>query len=181
MLDDLTCEHVRSIFTYSKKDGLLRWRFPAGMGGKIPAGSVAGGIHPEGYRQVSVNGKTYRVSRIIWLYVTGKWPKGQLDHKDRNPGNDKWSNLREANGSQNKANNGKYKRQKPGKCHCEFKGVMAVQKARSIRYRAGITKDGKRMNLGSFDTAEQAHAAYMKAAKALFGEFASSGMEQTHG
>lgn len=173
MLDDLTAEQIRAIFTYNPDEGLLRWKFAAGMGGRYPAGSVAGTLNKEGYRYVIVNGKHYRASRVIWLYVTGEWPKVQVDHEDRSTGNDKWNNLRLATGSQNKANCGKYKGKGPKSSL--LKGVQAVQKARSIRYRAIATKDGVREHLGYFDTEEEAHAAYLKRAEELHGEFASDG------
>jgi len=95
-----------------------------------------------------------------------------VDHVDRNPANDKWENLREATGSQNKANCRKYRNKS-----CNLKGVQAVQKRRSIRYRAIATKDGVRQHLGYFDTPELAHAAYLKASAALHGEYASDGKE----
>jgi len=170
MLKDLTQAEVRELFTYDKKEGLLRWRNPSGRFGRIPAGSVAGSTtNKEGYRYVTINGKLYRESRIIWLWMTGEWPRVQVDHEDRNTGNDKWNNLRLASRSQNKANSGKY----GGKPKSSLlKGVQAVQKARSIRYRAIATKDGVREHLGYFDTEELAHAAYLKRATELHGEFA---------
>lgn len=170
MLRDLTCDEVRKLFTYDKKEGLLRWRNPSGRYGRIPAGAIAGSTtNKEGYRYVTINGKLYRGSRIIWLLVTGEWPAAQVDHKDKNTGNDKWKNLRLATGSQNKANCGKYKTKNGGDLP---KGVQAVQKRRSVRYRAIATKDGMREHLGYFDTPEQAHEAYLKRSSELHGEFA---------
>lgn len=171
MLDDLTAEFVRGLFTYDPLEGLLRWRNRAGRHGRIPARSIAGRVHSQGYRYVTISGKHYRGSRVIWVYVTGEWPKVQVDHQDLDPGNDKWSNLRLATRSQNKANGGKYRRSGGETLP---KGVQAVQKRRSIRYRAIATKDGVREHLGYFDTPDQAHAAYLKRSKELHGEFARS-------
>lgn len=173
MLTDLTAAKVRRTFTYDPDEGLLRWKNDAGRYGRIPAGTVAGRIHEEGYRYVMVDGKQYRASRIIWLYMTGKWPPVQVDHEDTDPGNDKWGNLRLATGSQNKANSRKYR--KNGEASALPKGVQAVQKRRSIRYRAIATKDGVREHLGYFDTPELAHAAYLKRSEELHGEFARAG------
>ena len=61
------------------------------------------------------------------------------------------------------------------KASCPLKGVQAVQKRKSIRYRAVATKDCVRRNLGYFDTPEEAHAAYLRASEELHGEFASDG------
>lgn len=169
MLNDLTAEQVRGLFTYDPNEPFLRWRNPSGRYGRILAGSVAGGINSaEGYRNVTIGGKNYRVSRLIWVYMTGEWPPHQIDHENRKTCDDRWGNLRLATGSQNKANCGKYK----GKSSL-LKGVQAVQKAKSVRYRAVATKDGVIEHLGYFDTEELAHAAYLKRAKELHGEFAS--------
>ena len=55
----------------------------------------------------------------------------------------------------------------------KYKGVE-YEKGRN-RYRARITIQGKVKNLGRFKTPEEAHAAYMKAAKDLFRDFACAG------
>jgi hypothetical protein len=170
MLKDLTAEFVRERFTYDPEEGLLRYRTAMSIRCVLqPAGTIAGRVHQEGYRYITIKGRQYRASRLIWLYMKGEWPPNQVDHEDRKPGNDKWTNLRLANGSQNKANCGKYK----GKPKSSLlKGVQAVQKAKSIRYRAIATKDGVREHLGYFDTEEEAHAAYLERSKELHGEFA---------
>lgn len=52
-----------------------------------------------------------------------------------------------------------------------FKGVNSIGK----RWRARITVLGLRIDLGSYDTPEEAHAAYCAAARTYFGEFANHG------
>jgi hypothetical protein len=51
-----------------------------------------------------------------------------------------------------------------------FKGVAFVPQRR--KWRARITKGGRRYSLGNYETAEEAHAAYIAKARELFGEFA---------
>lgn len=128
----------------------------------------------EGYRYITIDSVRYKANRLAWLYMTGEWPPEQVDHKNHNTGDDRWENLRLATQSQNKANCRTYKKKS-----CTLKGVQAVQKRHSIRYRAVATKDGKCINLGNFDTEMEAHLAYVKAATALHGEFAYSGQEAT--
>ncbi len=56
---------------------------------------------------------------------------------------------------------------------CKLKGVsVARQVVGSGRYRAKIALGGKQHHLGYFDTAEEASAAYVDAAKRLHGEYA---------
>lgn len=40
----------------------------------------------------------------IWAYHNGRWPTGQIDHKDRNKDNNSIENLREVTSSQNRQN-----------------------------------------------------------------------------
>ena len=169
MLDDLSAEQVRALFTYDQQEGLLRWRYPAGMGGRFPAGSEAGFIHPEGYRYVRVNGRHYRASRLIWLYVTGSWPQHQIDHINLNPGDDRWENLRDATQSQNKRNNRLRKDSSIGyKC-------VVYDRARD-KYRWQVVVDGKRRKSGKrFDTAAEAFADYQARLPEFHGEFANDG------
>lgn len=87
----------------------------------------------------------------------------QIDHKDRNGLNNTRANLRIATQSQNSANSKVRSTNKLG-----VKGVYQ----QDGRYRANITVNGKRHDLGMFVTLEEARAAYMEAAKKYFGEFA---------
>lgn len=70
------------------------------------------------------------------------------------------SNLRLATHSQNSAN------QRRG----VFKGASWIE--RRGKWGASIKHNGKTIWLGTFDTAEEAHAVYCEKARELFGEFA---------
>jgi hypothetical protein len=101
--------------------------------------------------------------RLAYLYMTGRCPADQIDHKDGNRSNNCWDNLREATGSQNQCNRPARRTNKLG-----LKGVHK----RRYGYRAELKGDGRRIDLGSFPTAEAAHEAYVAAAKQFHGEFA---------
>lgn len=101
--------------------------------------------------------------QLAWLYVNGTWPPSQIDHIDGDGLNNKIENLRLANSAQNNSNrsfNGAV----------GFKGVYWNKSGKA--YRAQIQINGRRIYLGSFATPEEAHEAYVKAAKELHGEFA---------
>jgi len=96
--------------------------------------------------------------------MTGGWPKARIDHRDLDRKNNKWSNLREADDSKNRANT----RARPdNKLNIKGVGLHVCGK-----YQARIFKDNKFCHLGLFDTAQEASAAYAKAAEEVFGEFA---------
>ena len=110
------------------------------------------------YKQVSFDGVEYQSHRLIWMYVYGTWPKGQIDHINRDKSDNRLSNLRDCSISENKQNSGLYKSNKTG-----FKGVFNKGSA----YEAGIRVNGKRIYLGRFKTAELAYEAYVLFARKL--------------
>jgi len=94
---------------FKLKDGQLYWKQSRG---RQAAGSIAGTNHGDGYKTVRIDGKAVYVHRIIKEMTTGKKPKGQIDHKDRNRSNNKPSNLRIITRSKNNKNRRSWKRKK---------------------------------------------------------------------
>lgn len=131
-------------------------------------GSPLGEINPAGRKRICFEGRRQYSNRLAWFYMTGEWPTQDVDHKNRDKGDDRWENLRLATRSQNNANCGR-RESRSG-----IKGVWYRPKARHP-WKAFIGFNGKRRNLGSFDTAESAHAAYAEAARAIYGDFSCLG------
>jgi hypothetical protein len=121
----------------------------------------------RGYIVVNVDGRFFKASRIIWRMVTGQDP-GELliDHIDGDPSNDRFDNLRVATTCQDAFNSRTYRTRLSGLP----KGVVR----RGSKYRARIG-DGGCIDLGTYDTLEQAHDAYIRASRSICGEFASGG------
>jgi hypothetical protein len=100
--------------------------------------------------------------------MTGKWPNGEIDHKNLDAGDNRFSNLREATRGQQNAN-----RRVRRDSRLRIKGVSFVPHLNKTNpYSAVIKANGCRLNLGHFKTPEEAHAAYRKASAELRGEFA---------
>lgn len=131
--------------------------------GKERRGAIAGTTNKNGYCNIMIGGRLYRAHRLAWFYMTGEWPKGDVDHKNRDRLDNRWENLREATRSQNNAN-------RPGGRPHGLKGAF-FYKARG-RWMSKIDVNRKQIYLGYYDTAEEAHAAYMAAAVHYFGDFA---------
>lgn len=129
-------------------------------------GTIAGSAATNGRWRIKIDYVEYAGHRLAWLYVTGEWPPIDIDHEDRDPLNNRWDNLRLATPSQNGAN----KMALPNSTG--FKGVGHSQNNKRNPYTAMITVHQKKIYLGCFQTPEAAHAAYYKAAKEHFGEFA---------
>jgi hypothetical protein len=129
------------------------------------SGRVAGGINHEGYVRMRVDGRKYLAHRLAWLYMTGNWPVGEIDHIDRNRSNNKFSNLREASDAQNRANS-------KASNSLGVKGVYFTKNNKARPYAASITVGKAHKHLGYYNTIDDASAAYKRAACEHFGEFA---------
>jgi hypothetical protein len=111
---------------------------------------------------IRLDGQRYHASRLAWFYMTGRWPPDDIDHINRDCADDRFVNLREATRSQNIVNKSFQSRNTSG-----FRGVIK----RGDRWIAQVTKMGDKKYLGTFDTPEKAYEAYVRAAKAIHGEF----------
>jgi hypothetical protein len=160
----MTREEVKRVLRYEPETGTFVWL--VGVGKRIRPGCVAGykTKTPSGeYRKIGLFGKQIAAHRLAWFYMNGCWPSMDIDHKDGDGLNNAWSNLRTATRSQNLANAKRRESNKAG-----HKGVYPC----NGRFRAAIRVQGRRIYLGTFDTPEQAHGAYLLAAQTHFGEFA---------
>jgi hypothetical protein len=152
----LTRARLRELLHYDRDTGEFRWWKRVGDGVRL--GEVAGHV------EIRVDERTYRAHQLAWFYTTGRWGRPMIDHRDGNSTNNRWTNLRRATATQNNANKRRSRQNASG-----YKGVWLQP---SGRWRAAISNKGQRIDLGIFATAEAAHAAYVAAARKLFGEFA---------
>jgi Demerecviridae HNH endonuclease len=157
----LTAERLRDLLDYDPLTGVFSWRVTRSW--LAVRGTPAGSKRRDGRTVIHTCGGSHLASRLAWLWMTGDWPAGFVDHKDTDPTNDRWDNLRMATNTQNNANT-KTPRH-------NTTGLKGVSRSRS-RYRASITVKDKSVHLGVFNTPIEAHAAYCRAAEALHGEFA---------
>lgn len=150
-IDSLTYEKVIEIFRYDAETGSLERKLGSGRW-KIC------GHEPtcNGYGAVGIDGKKYLTHRLIWLLVYGEWPENDIDHIDRDRMNNRLENIRAVTRTENNHNHGVHKNNSSG-----YPGVCFDK--RSKKYKARITLDGKQINLGYFDTAEEAFLAYQLA------------------
>jgi HNH endonuclease len=157
----LTQELVRDLFDLDSDSGILYWKVPKSG---IRVGDVAGCKKSGGYWVVKIAKRDYKRSRINFLYVNG-WLPAEVDHRDTDRLNDRPSNLRPADRSEQNANT-------RGRSNGLPKGVYIDPRRSTNPYRASIGYKKKRINLGSFQTPEAAHDAYCVAANSYFGAYA---------
>lgn len=162
-MTDLTQTSLKSVLHYNKDTGIFTRIAKTSF--CVQLGEIAGGFDIKGYIRISVFNKRYKAHRLAFLYMTGRWPKDQVDHINHIKDDNRWVNLRECSQTQNKGNTPLRKNNKSG-----FKGVCWHKNGG--KWQAAIRVNNKRFFLGLFDNKKDAAIAYNSAAVKEFGKFA---------
>lgn len=119
--------------------------------------------HTDGrYITLTVDGRKIYAHRLAWRIVYGYWPE-QVDHINRERDDNRISNLREVNDSQQRMNCTKA---------LGSSGIRGVGWFKPKgKWRARIKKNRREVHLGYFRSKKKASLAYQQARKRLFGEF----------
>lgn len=162
----VTHKRLLELLHYDPATGVFTWRVSRCRRTRARAGDRAGYEHRARltpWRGITIELKHYRASRLAWFYMTGVWPKKEINHRNGNSLDDAWANLRLATSTQNKASQKKRRDNKSG-----FKGVHPC----GSRFYARTRIDGVYRHLGMFATAEKASETYRRVTTAVHGEFA---------
>lgn len=158
----ITHERLLEVLEYNPDSGAFVWKKT--VSARTQAGAIAGSLNiAHGYVEIGIDGLLYRAHRLAFFYVTGRWPPKEIDHIDLNRSNNKWANLRSADHSQNARN--KAVRSDSAT------GLKGAYKRSYGAFASKIKAEGKVICLGTFKTADEAHAAYCAAAEKYHGEF----------
>lgn len=156
MLDQ---QRLKELLRYEPDTGRFFWL--RGPGFRRDLDGAEAGCSSGDRIQIMIDGKNYRPHRLAWLYMTGALPEGDLeiDHRDGDQHNNRWTNLRKVTRQVNQQNLRKAHRD-------SATGLLGVTK-RDGRFMAVIYADRKRHFLGTFASPEAAHAAYVQAKRQL--------------
>jgi hypothetical protein len=157
----ITAERLREVLHYDQETGEFRWKVRRHG---VRLGAVAGCIDARGYWSIKIDRRTYRASRLAWLYMTGEWPKLLIDHDNNVSSDNSWENLREASDAQNQWNSRKPRTNTSG-----AKGV--TWRSDAGKWQAQICVNYRHVYLGLFDDISEAAAAYVAASEKYHGEF----------
>lgn len=151
----LTQKRLREVLKYCPATGLFSWLVDASS--RARRGDVAGCAKGGGYVYITVDGVSYRAHRLAHFYIRGSWPCGDVDHKNGIKADNRLENIRIGSRSQNMQNEKKARRSN------KSSGLLgAYWHAGAGRWMAQIVTNGKSKYIGLFDTADDAHAAYLK-------------------
>lgn len=165
---DMAAEEARRYFKYDPETGQIIRLIARGP---AKAGDVAFGTeNGHGYLCGGHKGFQYMAHRVAWLLMTGDWPPADIDHIDGNGKNNRWENLRAATRTENMCNRRRSRNSSTG-----YKGVSWHSK--KGKFRASIGFGRKVRHVGYFDNPEDAHAAFVEAAKSLHKQFANDGVK----
>lgn len=96
-------ELVNLYLNYDPNTGWLTWKNKPSH--KVIIGTRAGTqVNGRDNRIIHLFGEVYIEHRLIWFMVTGKWPKGEIDHINHNEADNRWCNLREVSHEENTLN-----------------------------------------------------------------------------
>lgn len=145
---------LKEWLVYDQYTGVFTWAKSPHP--RIKIGQTAGARKVDGYIHINIQKRSYSAHRIAWKLHYGVDPILQIDHINGIRSDNKISNLREASSAQNHQN-----RAIPNTNTSGYVGVYFDKKWNF--WCARIRAKPKRIFLGCFKTAEEAHAAYAKA------------------
>ena len=162
---DLTVDLLNELFEYDKETGDLFWKVSKGSRGMI--GERAGTETEYGYIRISINKKTYRAHRLVFLMHKGYLPKS-LDHINGDRKDNRIENLRPVSKAQNAQNAKLSSKNKSG-----YKGVFWCSSMK--KWQVQIGSNGEKIYLGCFENLEEAAEVVRAAREELHGNFANHG------
>lgn len=149
----LTHSELIELLHYDQDTGIFTRKAKHYSKSAFKIGDIAGSLTNKGYVVIMVKAKKYSAHRLVWLYVYGKFPSMDIDHKNGIRNDNRLCNLREASSSQNSMNYGV-----PSNNTTGFKGVSFFK--RTGRWKASAKLNGHPYHLGYFSSPELASAAY---------------------
>lgn len=119
-------------------------------GGRVPKkpGDILGSLHVTGLT-IWVAKANYLAHRLAWLWMTGDFPKYEIDHIDGNNKNNSWQNLRDVPHFVNMQNQNKRSTNTSG-----YTGVYFSNQNK--KWIAATACGGQVKYIGSFSSKEEA-------------------------
>jgi hypothetical protein len=161
IMDKLTQEQIKEFFDY--KNGKLYWKIKRSI--RVSIGDLVGTIVAyqeghKGYYRTRIGNNFYYCHNLVWKLFHNYYPK-KIKFLNGDTLDYSIENIKEYDASEMLFANKKRKDNKSG-----YKGVLFIK--RSGKYIAAISKENKRIYLGTYNTPEEANEAYLKAAREMY-------------
>lgn len=151
-----TIEELRQNFNYCDVTGIFHLKKKRGMKDKIRPKQRVGYIDKQQYCVFNFGGIKYLAHRVAWAIHYGNWPIRQIDHINGIRSDNRITNLREATVRANSINRKRHR-----------EGNLCGANKCGNKFRARIRIGGKQINIGTFDTEQDASRAYHSRLKIL--------------
>lgn len=154
---DLSAARAREVLDYDPLTGVFTRKVRLAQRHQVGdrADFIVSSGQLKGYRRVSVDGKRYLAHRVAWLFVHGDWPAKLIDHINGQKSDNRIDNLRQADHKLNNEN-------QRGPRADGSSGYLGVHwSTQASKWRARLVTNGRSIHVGLFDSAEDAHAAYL--------------------
>jgi hypothetical protein len=155
-------DNIKRCIEYDPDTGILRHIGKSSKYSKAVLGAVCGTVSNKGALKITFAGVDLLAHRVAWFLFYGEWPELFIDHKDRNPLNNRIDNLRIATRAHNSVN----------RKACGLSKYLGVCFDKNTsKWQASIGTPRK--YLGQYDREEEAALAYNEAAISTYREYAN--------
>ena len=158
MRDSSDARRYRALMVYEPDTGIFTWRHT--LRRICRQGDVVGSKKGGGYLEVEYQGNRILLHRLAWLYVTGHWPRGVIDHINGIKHDNRICNLRDVDATINAQNRRSAQARSKS-------GLIGAHARKTGRFESRIKVEDRSVYIGQFDAAEDAHEAYTLAKRDL--------------
>ena len=152
--EEFLLAYMKEHFAY-EQDGFFVLIKKQYVGSRV--GEKVGWLQTNGYWRISIKGKSYQAHRLVWLWHHKKMPQYDIDHVNGIKSDNRIENLRDVLHRHNTQNCRQARRN-------NLSGYLGVSSSlRKNKFAALLWANNKTNVLGYYDTAEQAHEAYLNA------------------
>lgn len=166
---DISISRLRECVNYDPGTGKLYWKKQGEIPNPLPWHARCYGkeafcwVNPDGYLTGTFQRSCVRAHRVAFVLMTGEWPIFEVDHINGIRTDNRWCNLR-------LAPNGANARNAKAKTGNRYIGAFKMTGRKT--WKSKITVNGKTVQLGHFEKAEDAAVAHDFAAVRKDGNFA---------
>ena len=161
----LTQDRLKELLHYDPETGAFTWA--RSTSNRAAPGTIAGSRSRGDYVRITIDRRRCLAHRLAFLYMTGEYPPGSVDHVNRDRQDNRWGNLRPASASENEANKGLRRDNSSG-----HRGVCWHKPLG--KWVAGGRLAGRAIHLGVFSNLAEAAAAAKAWREKVFGAYATS-------